>query len=96
MGIRRAKSKPASHDNGPPVRGNRRANAILGEAWPNLTGKFRPNDDRHTHSTWLNSSDIQKVLQMDRRGHAMPGMDALYKLHHSTDAQTSLVILENV
>jgi integrase len=47
-------------------------------SWPNLTGKFRPHDDRHTHATWLDVADLHKVIQMDRRGHAMPGMDAVY------------------
>ena len=46
--------------------------------WENLTGKFRPHDDRHTHATWLDAADLSKVIQMDRRGHAMPGMDAVY------------------
>jgi len=53
--------------------------ADLGEAtWPNLTGKFRPHDDRHSHATWLDAANLHKVIQMDRRGHAMPGMDAVY------------------
>jgi site-specific recombinase XerD len=46
--------------------------------WPNLTGKFKPHDDRHSHATWLDAADLHKVVQMDRRGHAMPGMDAIY------------------
>jgi hypothetical protein len=46
--------------------------------WPNLLGKFKPHDDRHTHSTWLDLSSVPKVLQMDRRSHVMPGMDAVY------------------
>lgn len=45
---------------------------------PNLTGKFKPHDDRHTHATWLDNADLHKVVQMDRGGHAMPGMDAIY------------------
>ena len=59
------------------------ATALAAATWPNLTGKFKPHDDRHTHSTWLDGSDVHKVLQMDRRGHAMPGMDAVYV--HVTD-----------
>ncbi|HXL94237.1 MAG TPA: hypothetical protein VN969_35335, partial [Streptosporangiaceae bacterium] len=43
-----------------------------------LLGKFKPHDDRHCHSTWLDESNVSKVLQMERRGHAMPGMDAVY------------------
>jgi hypothetical protein len=38
---------------------------------------------RHTHSTILENSDVKKVLQMDRRGHAMAGMDNVYV--HVTD-----------
>jgi len=66
---------------GIPIRkGNRKAKAAdMAEAtWPNLTGKFKPHDDRHTHATWLDNADLHKVIQMDRRGHAMPGMDAIY------------------
>jgi hypothetical protein len=51
---------------------------LLAPHRPNLTGKFKPHDDRHSHSTWLDASDVHKVLQMDRRGHAMQGMDAVY------------------
>ena len=71
---------------GIPIRkGNRRYKAadLAAGTWPNLTGKFKPHDDRHTHSTWLDASDVPKVLQMDRRGHAMPGMDSVYV--HPTD-----------
>lgn len=46
--------------------------------WPNLTGKFKPHDDRHTHATWLDTANLHKIIQMDRRGHAMPGMDGVY------------------
>ena len=46
--------------------------------WPNLTGKFKPHDDRHTHATWLDAAGVSKVIQMDRRGHAMQGMDRVY------------------
>jgi len=41
---------------GIPIRkGNRKHKAadLAAGAWPNLTGKFKPHDDRHTHSTWL-------------------------------------------
>jgi len=60
--------------------GSRKAKAAdLADAmWPNLTGKFKPHDDRHTHATWLDAANVHKVIQMDRRGHAMPGMDAVY------------------
>ncbi len=64
----------------PVTQGNKKVRAAdLAEAtWPNLTGKFRPHDDRHTQATWLDNADLPKVIQMDRRGHAMPGMDAIY------------------
>lgn len=60
--------------------GNRRHKAAdLAEAtWPNLTGKLKPHDHRHTHSTWLDDTGVSKVIQMDRRGHAMQGMDRVY------------------
>jgi hypothetical protein len=64
-----------------PIRkGNRKnkAAAMADGTWPDLLGKFKPHDDRHTHSTWLDLSTVPKVLQMDRRGHALPGMDAVY------------------
>jgi integrase len=66
---------------GIPIRqGNRKATAaaLADGTWPNLIGKFKPHDDRHTHATWLDAVHLNKVLQMDRRGHAMPGMDAIY------------------
>jgi integrase len=66
---------------GIPIRhGNRKVKAadLADGTWPNLTGKFKPHDDRHTHATWLDAANLNKVLQMDRRGHAMPGMDAVY------------------
>jgi integrase len=66
---------------GIPIRhGNRKNKAadLADGTWPNLTGKFKPHDDRHTHATWLDAANLNKVLQMDRRGHAMPGMDAVY------------------
>jgi integrase len=58
---------------GIPIRkGNRKHKAagLAAGTWPNLTGKFKPHGDRHTHSTWLDASDVHKVLGMDRRGHA--------------------------
>jgi integrase len=55
-----------------------RAADLADGTWPNLTGKFKPHDDRHTHATWLDDANLNKVIQMDRRGHAMPGMDAVY------------------
>jgi integrase len=71
---------------GIPIRkGNRKHKAadLADGTWPNLTGKFKPHDGRHTHSTWLDHPDVHKVLQMERRGHAMRGMDAVYL--HVTD-----------
>lgn len=80
-GVRRPVYVTAEPWPGIPIRkGNRKAKAAdMAEAtWPNLTGKFKPHDDRHTHATWLDNADLHKVVQMDRRGHAMPGMDAIY------------------
>ena len=82
----------------PITKGNKKVRAadLADGTWPNLTGHFRPHDDRHTHSTWLDGTDIQKVLQMDRRGHAMPGMDAIYNhitpemRHHLCDVLEDL------
>ncbi len=64
----------------PITKGNKKYKAadLAKCTWPDLTGKFRPHDDRHTHATWLDAADLNKVIQMDRRGHAMPGMDAVY------------------
>lgn len=91
-GVRRAvyvKSKPWP---GIPVRkGNRKhkASDLADGTWPDLVGHFHPHLDRHTHSTWLEESDVKKVLQMDRRGHAMEGMDAVY-LHVTEDMRDHL------
>jgi integrase len=77
---------------GLPIRkGNRRQKAadIADGTWPDLVGKFKPHDYRHTHATWLDVPDIPKVLQMDRRGHVMAGMDATY-LHITDDTRDHL------
>ena len=58
--------------------GEHKAADMADGTWPNLTGKFKPHDYRHTHATWLDDADLSKVIQMDRRGHAMPGMDRVY------------------
>jgi integrase len=66
---------------GLPIRkGSKRAKIsdLADSTWPNLTGKFRPHDFRHTHATWLEDVGLSKVIQMDRRGHAMSGMDRVY------------------
>ena len=80
-GMRRPVYVTAGPWPGIPVRkGNRKARAadLADATWPDLTGKFKPHDDRHTHATWLDDARLNKVIQMDRRGHAMPGMDAVY------------------
>ena len=61
-------------------RGNRRNKAadLADGTWPNLVGKFKPHDYRHSHATWLDVAGVSKVIQMDRRGHAMQGMDRVY------------------
>ena len=75
----------------PITKGNKKHKAAdLAEAtWPNLVGHFKPHDDRHTHATWLDSANLNKVIQMDRRGHAMPGMDAVYN-HVTPDMRQRL------
>jgi integrase len=80
-GVRRPVYVTAEPWPGLPIRkGNRKVKAadIADATWPDLTGKFKPHDDRHTHATWLDAANLHKVIQMDRRGHAMPGMDAVY------------------
>jgi integrase len=85
-GVRRPVYVIAEPWPGLPIRkGNRRQKAadMADGTWPDLVGKFKPHDNRHTHATWLENSDVPRVLQMDRRGHAMSGMDATYL--HVTD-----------
>lgn len=80
-GVRRSVYVIAEPWPGLPIRkGNRRQKAadMADGTWPDLVGKFKPHDNRHTHATWLENSDVTRVLQMDRRGHAMNGMDATY------------------
>jgi integrase len=77
---------------GTPIRkGNKKVRAadIADGTWPNLLGHFKPHDDRHTHSTWLDDSGVSKVAQMDRRGHAMQGMDSVY-IHVTDDMRRKL------
>jgi hypothetical protein len=61
-------------------RGNRRNKAadLADGTWPNLTGKLKPHDYRYSHATWLDAANLPKVIQMDRRGHALQGMDRVY------------------
>jgi hypothetical protein len=66
-----------------PIRAADESNGSADGTWPNLTGHVKPHDYRHAHATVLDNSDVKKVLAMDRRGHAMPGMDAVYV--HVTD-----------
>lgn len=80
-GVRRPVYVTAEPWPGLPIRkGNRKATAAdaADGTWPNLVGKFKPHDDRHTHATWLDAARLHKVIQMDRRGHAMQGMDRVY------------------
>ena len=80
-GVRRPVYVTAAPWPGIPIRkGNRKTKAadLAAGTWPNLTGKFKPHDDRHTHATWLDAAEVSKVIQMDRRGHAMQGMDRVY------------------
>jgi integrase len=66
---------------GIPIRkGNKRTKAadLADGTWPDLTGHLKPHDYRHTHAIWLEDAGLSKVIQMDRRRHAMPGMDRVY------------------
>ena len=68
QGIRRPVYVTAEPWPGLPIRrGDRKhKTADLAEGtWPNLTGKFRPHDYRHTHATWLDDAGLSKVIQMD-------------------------------
>ncbi|HEX6524733.1 MAG TPA: hypothetical protein VF070_32715 [Streptosporangiaceae bacterium] len=88
-GVRRPVYVTAEPWPGLPIRkGNRRQKAadIAAGTWPDLAGHVKPHDYRHTHSTWLDVSGVPKVLQMDRRGHALSGMDATYVQRHRRDA----------
>ena len=81
QGTRRPVYVTANPWPGIPIRrGNRRNKAadLAAGTWPDLTGHLKPHDYRHTHATWLEDARLSKVIQMDRRGHAMPGMDRVY------------------
>ena len=81
QGVRRPVYVTAEPWPGIPIRsGNRKHKAadMAAGTWPNLTGKLKPHDYRHTHATWLDDAGLSKVIQMDRRGHAMQGMDRVY------------------
>jgi integrase len=84
---------------GVPIRkGSRRAKAadLADGTWPDLTGHIKPHDYRHTHATWLEDAGLSKVIQMDRRGHAMPGMDRVYT-HVTTGMRQRLcAVLEDL
>jgi hypothetical protein len=99
QGTRRPVYVTSSPWPGIPIRkGNRRAKAAdLAEGtWPNLTGHLKPHDYRHTHATWLEDARLSKVIQMDRRGHAMPGMDRVYT-HVTTEMREQLcAVLEDL
>jgi Phage integrase family len=73
-----------------------RAADLADGTWPDLTGHIHPHDYRHTHATWLEDSGLSKVIQMDRRGHAMPGMDRVYT-HVTTEMRQRLcTVLEDL
>ena len=91
-GVRRPVYVTAEPWPGIPIRkGNRKQKAadIADGTWPDLLGHVKPHDYRHTHSTWLDESSVPKVLQMDRRGHALSGMDATY-IHVTDDMRHKL------
>lgn len=63
----------------PITKGNKKVRAAdLAEAtWPNLTGKFRPHDDRHTHATWPGMGRIASDASLrSLREHALPAAQA--------------------
>jgi len=99
QGTRRPVYVTANPWPGTPIRkGNRRDKAVdLAEGtWPDLTGHLKPHDYRHTHATWLEDARLSKVIQMDRRGHAMPGMDRVYT-HVTTEMREQLcAVLEDL
>jgi integrase len=41
-------------------RGNRKNTAadLAGGTWPDLAGKFKPHDYRHSHATWLEGRGV--------------------------------------
>jgi integrase len=61
-GVRRPVYVTAEPWPGVPIRkGNRRhkaADLAAAATWPDLVGKFKPHDGRHTHSTWLEMSGV--------------------------------------
>src|SRR5262249_42575214 len=82
-----------------PIRkGSRRAKAadLADGTWPDLTGHLKPHDYRHTHATWLEDAGLSKVIQMDRRGHAMPGMDRVYTHVTQEMRQRLCAVLEDL
>jgi integrase len=81
---------------GIPIRRTAKAAVRADGTWPNLTGHLKPHDYRHTHATWLEDAGLSKVIQMDRRGHAMPGMDRVYT-HVTTEMRQRLcAVLEDL
>jgi integrase len=48
---------------------NHKAADLADGTWPNLTGKFKPHDDRHTHSTWLEAVRDAYGCRPDPRYH---------------------------
>lgn len=69
---------------GIPIRRTKKAADRADGTWPNLTGHLKPHDYRHTHATWLEATGLSKVIQMARRGHAVPGMDRVRVYTHVT------------
>jgi hypothetical protein len=62
----------------PPGHRRNKAADLADGTWPTLVGKFKPHDYRHSHATWLDAANLSKVIQMDRRGHTLQGMDRVY------------------
>jgi integrase len=80
-GVRRQVYVTAEPWPGVPIRkGSRAAKAadLADGTWPAVAQKVHPHAYRHAHATWLENAGLSKVIQMDRRGHSMPGMDRVY------------------
>ena len=81
---------------GIPIRRSKKAADRADATWSNLTGHLKPHDYRHTHATWLEEAGLPKVIQMDRRGHALQGMDRVYT-HVTTEMRQQLcAVLEDL
>ena len=87
---------PAAEGLHPVRQGIRRPVYITTEPWPGIPVRAGNRKHRHTHATWLDDAGLAKVLQMDRRGHAMQGMDRVY-MHVTPEMRQRLCdVLDNL